>query len=51
MVNKVLIIEREVNEEQAESERNQKKRNRLDDSHGQNNKNTESSNKMSVSDN
>ena len=38
-MNKVLIIERKVNEAHAERERNQKKRNRFSETQGQNQNN------------
>ncbi|XP_038976545.1 uncharacterized protein LOC120107362 [Phoenix dactylifera] len=51
VVNKALIIEREVIDERLERERNQKKRNRSNEFQGQSNENVESSNKKSTSDN
>lgn len=45
VVNKALAIKREVNEERAERERNQKKINRTNDFQGQSNKNIGGSNK------
>lgn len=49
VVNKALIIEREVNEEHIKRERNQKKRNRSNESQRQSNRITESANKRSAS--
>ena len=48
VINKTQIIEREVNKEHAEKERNQKKRNRLNEIQGQNSKSIKGSNKRSI---
>ena len=48
VVNKALIIEREVNEERMERERKQRKRVKLNDIQGQNNKNIKRSAKGAV---
>ena len=48
VVNKALIIEREVNEERMERERKQRKRARSNDTQGQNNKNIKRSAKRTV---
>ena len=40
VVNKILIIERDINEEHTERERNQRKRARSSVMHGKNSKNT-----------
>ena len=51
IVNRVLIIERKVNEKHAARKKNLKKRNRLNEYQGQNSKNTKSSNKRLVNKN
>ena len=48
VVNKALIIEREVNEERMERERKQRKRAKLNDTQGQNNKNIKRSAKGAI---